>query len=246
MPFDHESLIPEKYKHLSGSMLKVIAVVTMLIDHTAKVLGVGADVVLFRVSGIPWTLSEAMNLIGRLAFPIFAFLLVEGFCYTKDRRMYGVRLFLFALISEIPWNLEHTGRFLYSSQNVFFTLLLGFLGLCALERFLKTEGKDRLLSAGMLFVLVVISFFLKADYGMTGFGFILVMYFLRKAPFFRAIVGSCILSSTWRAGLAFIPIAFYNGKRGFIKGRVLQILFYAIYPVHMLILFWIRSTTIGY
>lgn len=246
MHIEHESLIPPRYRFLSGSMLKLIAVLAMLIDHITKVLHIGTDVVVLQLRESVWTISDTMILVGRIAFPIYAFLLVEGFCYTHDRRKYGIRLFVFALISEIPWNLEHCGRFFYPSQNVFFTLFLGYLGLCAAEKFLKVSGGERTKYAGILFLLLLISLFLRADYGASGFGFVLIMYFLRKAPVFRALAGSCILSSTWKAGLSFIPIAFYNEKRGFIQGRVLQILFYAIYPVHMLLLFWIRAVTIGY
>jgi len=239
-------MIPEKFRILSGSWLKLIAVVTMVIDHIASVLLSDSSIVLIRIGTKNLRLYTAMRLIGRVAFPIYAFLLVEGFLHTGNRKKYGGRLLLFAMISEIPWNLEHTGTWLYSSQNVFFTLFLGFLGLCAAEAFMKTEGKKRLRYAGLLVLLFLVSVFLKADYGCSGFGFILMMYLLHGAPVFRAVVGSCFLSSRWQAGLAFIPIALYNGKRGFIRGRFAKLLFYAIYPIHLLILYWIRVNTIGY
>ena len=133
-------LIPEKYRFLSSSGLKVIAVITMLIDHVASVLLRENPVVLLQIADYQLTLYTLMRTIGRIAFPIFAFLLAEGFHYTSDRKKYGIRLLVFALISEIPWNLEHSGKLLYSSQNVFFTLLLGFLGLCVIEE-LKTAAK---------------------------------------------------------------------------------------------------------
>ena len=246
MQTDHESLIPEKFKVLSGSWLKLIAVVTMVIDHVAFVLLKDSTIILLQVGEKSLKLYTLMRLIGRLAFPIYAFLLVEGFLYTKDRRKYGWRLFLFALISEIPWNLEHAGTWRYSSQNVFFTLFLGFLGLCVIESFMKAEGRKRIVFAGFLAGLLIVSVILKADYGCSGFGFILMMYLMRSAPVYRAVIGSCFLSSRWKAGLAFIPIALYNGKRGFIKGRFTKVLFYAIYPAHILLLYWIRAHTIGY
>jgi len=237
-------LIPEKYRFLSSSGLKVIAVLTMLIDHVASVLLRDDPIILLQIAGHTLTLYTLMRTIGRIAFPIFAFLLAEGFHYTSDRRKYGIRLFVFALISEIPWNLEHSGNLLYSSQNVFFTLLLGFLGLCVIEE-LKT-AKDKKKGIFALLVLLLISIVLHADYGCSGFGFILLMGLLRDYPVFRAVTGSCVLSSRWQAGMAFIPIAFYNGKRGFIKGKVLKILFYVVYPLHMLILYLIKKNMGGY
>ena len=245
----HTSLIPTRYRILSGSLLKLFAVITMLFDHVASVFLSKSDITLFTLGSRTLTLYKLMRLVGRTAFPLFAFLLVEGFIHTRDKKRYGIRLFLFALISEIPWNLEHKGTWLYSSQNVFFTLFLGFLGLCVLERFIHSqgeEGKKRLLYAGLLFLLFAVSVILRADYRCSGFGFIMMLYVLRESPLIRAVIGSCFLSSRWQVFPAFVLIVFYNGKRGFIRGRILSLLFYAIYPVHLIILYWIRLKTIGY
>ena len=239
-------LIPSRYHFLSGSMLKLLAVVSMLIDHTASVLLRSSPIVLLTIGRRTLKLYTAMRLIGRLAFPIFAFLLVEGFLHTHDRRKYGTRLLAFAVISEIPWDLEHTAAmFRWSSQNVFFTLFVGYLGLCVVERLLKSE-EGRVKYTLALLALLVASVLLKSDYGCSGFGFVLTMYLLREQPLFQAVVGSCFLGSRWQAGIAFIPLNLYNGERGFIKGRILQILFYAVYPLHMLLLYYIRLRTIGY
>ena len=232
-------LIPEKFRFLSSSGLKVIAVITMLIDHVASVFLKKNQILLLQIAGKELTLYYLMRMIGRLAFPIFAFLLAEGFHYTSDRKKYGIRLFVFALISEIPWNLEHTGKLFYSSQNVFFTLLLGYLGLYLIEKMKTSPNKTKEII--WLFALLLISIVLRSDYGGTGFCFILLMGLLRNYPVFRAATGACLLPSKWQAGVAFIPIAFYNGKRGFIK-----ILFYAIYPLHMLILYLIKKSMGGY
>lgn len=239
-------LIPSKYHFLSGSVLKLLAVVSMLIDHTASVLLQKSPIVLLTIGRRSLKLYTAMRLIGRLAFPIFAFLLVEGFLHTRDRKKYGIRLLAFAVISEIPWDLEHAARlFRWSSQNVFFTLFVGYLGLCVVERLLKSE-EGRVKYTLALLALLVASVLLKSDYGCSGFGFVLTMYLLREQPLFQAVVGSCFLGSRWQAGIAFIPLNLYNGERGFIKGRILQILFYAVYPLHMLLLYYIRLRTIGY
>ena len=87
---------------------------------------------------------------------------------------------------------------------------------------------------------------LKADYGLGGFAFILVMYLLREEKILQAVVGTCIESGGWAAGLAFIPINLYNGKRGFIRGKVMKYAFYAAYPVHIMIIYLIRKETVGF
>ena len=232
----------EKWKILDGSALKLLAMLTMAVDHAASILGRFLNAPLFTAFGHTIDLVPVMRIIGRISFPIFAFLLVEGFIHTSSPKKYARDLLIFALISEIPWNLAHTGRLLYSHQNVMFTLLLGLLGIWAIreyhDQFLKLA--PRLL--GLLAICVV----LGAYYGCCGFGFILMMYLLREKKLIRAVVGSCFLSSTWIAGLAFIPISMYNGKRGFIQGKYLKYAFYAFYPLHLFILYAIRKTTFGY
>lgn len=231
-----QRLIPEPYRKLSGSLLKLIAVVTMLIDHIASAFLKNSMIVLLSVGSYRITLYNSMRWVGRLAFPLFAFLLVEGFLHTHDRKRYGLRLAVFALVSELPWNLMHTGGLLYSQQNIFFTLLAGYLGLCAVEHFQHKIFDQCVVLFGLLILTITLGF----DYSFYGYGFILLLYALRNKPPVRAAVGCCLLPSQWIGGLAFIPIAFYNGKRGFIRGKVLQYAFYAIYPVHMLAIYFIK------
>ncbi|MBQ5414715.1 MAG: TraX protein, partial [Firmicutes bacterium] len=140
--------------------------------------------------------------------------------------------------SEIPFNLANNMKLAYSGQNVFFTLFLGCLGMMCVEYF--RSDRPKLLFS--LIALLAVSLLLKADYGITGFCFIMMMYALREQKILQAVVGCGILSSTWIAGLAFIPINLYNGERGFIKGRALQYCYYAIYPVHLLILYMIKRS----
>lgn len=234
--------MPEKYKILDGSMLKLLAVVTMLLDHTALVLLRNSSPVLLSLAGHSLTVYELLIFIGRISFPLFAFLVVEGFLHTHDVKRYAVNLFLFALISEIPWNLEHSGGLFYGRQNVMFTLLLGLLGLWVIREYQEQRRKQCVL----LLLLLAASVVLQADYGCSGFGFILMLYLLRDRKLYQAVVGSCFLSSLWIAGLAFVPINLYNGKRGFIDRPWKKYLFYAIYPLHMLALYLIKNATIGY
>ena len=136
-----DSVFPEKYRILSGSALKLIAIITMLIDHTGAVLlsmYQPAQRVLFTLLGREYSVYLIFRDIGRVAFPIFCFLLLEGFRHTGSRFRYGRNLLLFALISELPWNLMFTNTLRYERQNVFFTLFLGYLAFCAIEYF-----KDR-------------------------------------------------------------------------------------------------------
>lgn len=219
--------------------MKLIAVVCMLIDHLAAFYLFKLPVMhteLFMLGHHAVTPLLMMRFVGRLAFPIFAFLIVEGFLHTRSRVRYGRNLLIFALLSELPWNLIHSGTWHYPSQNVFFTLLLGYLGLCALEYF--KDDSRRLLAS--LLGLLVASVLMRADYGCSGYGFILLLYVLRENRILQAIIGSCVLGSRWIAGLAFIPINMYNGERGFVKGPVAKYLFYLFYPLHLLVIYLLR------
>lgn len=106
-------------KNVTGSTLKIIAIVTMLIDHTAAVL-LGNNMI--------------MRMIGRIAFPIFIFLLIEGAIHTRSKMKYALRLCLFALISEIPFDLAFSNEaFFFGYQNVFFTLAIGMFMIIAFD-----------------------------------------------------------------------------------------------------------------
>ena len=230
-------VLPEKLRFLSGSALKILAVILMLIDHIGAMMGPDTAP-LFTVFGRSVTLYTLMRFIGRMAFPIFAFLIVEGHRHTRSKVRYGVGLLIFAILSEVPYDLFRYGVwFTLHKQNVFFTLLLGYLGICAYEGL----EKRWFLRAGSILVLLVGSYFLRADYGISGFCFIMLMYALQDRELLRDVVGIMILGSRWKAGLAFVPLAFYNGKRGFIKGPVLKYAFYLFYPLHLLVLYCIRA-----
>ena len=231
---EKQRLLPDKMKILSGSMLKLIAVLTMLIDHTASYL-LPRSFVLFSVAGKNIYLYPIMRAIGRLAFPLFAFLLVEGFIHTRNRVRYGVSLIVCAALSEIPWNLVHSGKLMCPSQNVFFTLLLGFAGLCVIDKL-----KDHpIIETIVLIGLGALSVAAKADFAVLGYAFIILIYALRNYEIFR-VMTAFLLKMHWYALIAFLPISMYNGKRGFIKGPVLKYAFYAFYPVHLLVFYFIK------
>ena len=152
----------EKKKGISGSTLKMIAIVTMLIDHIgaavlARLLmvnGLGeldqtnADAIMQWLSAngaLYWTYT-IMRMIGRVAFPIFCFLLVEGFLHTHDVKKYAMRLGLFALLSEIPFDLAFSSKILeFNYQNVFFYTIHWF----ADDDCLPCSGRKRRVESGV-------------------------------------------------------------------------------------------------
>jgi hypothetical protein len=176
--------------------------------------------------------------IGRIAFPIFCFLLVEGFQRTSNLKKYALRLGAFALISEIPFDLAFSSSLLeFHYQNVYFTLFLGLLtmtGCAAVEtKFAENIWAKTICSLLVLFAGMGAAELLQTDYGMLGILCIMVLYIFRKNRLFQAVAGA--LSFCWwelPAVLAFIPIYFYNGKRGW----KIKYFFYLFYPVHLLLL----------
>ncbi|MCI9190542.1 MAG: hypothetical protein HFH84_13215 [Lachnospiraceae bacterium] len=159
-------------KGISGSTVKIVAVISMLIDHTAAAVltrQIMANGYLNAVTGtesqlIAWLTEnmvlfygmQIMRLIGRLGFPIFCFLLVEGFQRTRDVRKYALRLGIFALISEIPFDLAVTGNpFHLGYQNVYFTLLLGLLGMWGYAFFDRCEKEENELAGPLRIFLTV-------------------------------------------------------------------------------------------
>ncbi|MBP3894588.1 MAG: hypothetical protein J6D34_11190 [Atopobiaceae bacterium] len=239
------SLAPDRYRVLSGSALKVLAVFAMLVDHSAKLVLAHYSwftdtLYRFGTTDVSWyVLCESF---GRIAFPIFCFLLVEGFIHTRDRRRYGASLLLFALVSECAFDLaRRITLFDPTYQNVFFTLFVSYLGLCALEG-LRDEP---LLRAYAVLGLALVSMGLQCDYGPRGYAMVLMLYALRDEPLVKTALGSCITLATWRAGLAFIPINLYNGQRGFVRGQVLKYAFYAFYPLHLLLI-WRLRVSLGF
>ena len=227
----------------SGAMLKTIAVITMLIDHT------GATIIrsLARFPEIAAS-PERMQLIkqlyyysrriGRLAFPIFCFLLVEGFLHTRDVKKYAVRLFIFALISDIPFDYAlHPEAGLFTKQNVYFTLLIGLLVLWGVR---EMNGRIPFqlifMCAGMIMAKIM-----RTDYSYKGVFIIEMLYILRFSPLLQSLGGAAIVEyEKMPTPLAFIPVYLYNGKRG----RQMKYFFYWFYPAHLLILGLINNVLI--
>lgn len=228
---------------MSGSWLKLLALATMTADHAALFVLRYCDgfrETLFTIAGISVNWCMLLRCIGRLSFPLFAFLVVEGFLHTHSRKGYGLSLLLFSVLSIIPWNLIYTGRwYVCPSLNVLFTLLLGFLALCAVSQWEKHRQSSGVLAI-QLFILLLSAAIGRVDYGACGVTFILALYMLRQHRLLQAAIGFGLLPSKWLVLIAFIPMNLYNGCRGFIQGAVSKYAFYAYYPLHLLILYFLR------
>ena len=182
-----------------------------------------------------------MRGIGRTAFPIFCFVLVEGLYHTHDVKRYLLRLFAFALVSEIPFDLALSDRILeFGAQNVFFTLFLGLLSTALIKCVMEKQGWDMplKLSLSVLIGIAAIwaAYFLKTDYSGMGILLILIFYVFRSDRVRACVVG--YISMMWECLCfpAFICIYFYNGK----KGNGNKWFFYLFYPVHLLLLYALR------
>lgn len=251
---DEQSAVSgSRWRGLSGSTIKMIGIVTMLIDHIGAAL-VGRLLIesytrqLYETYTVMSVIYTVMRTIGRLGFPIFCFLLVEGFKKTRSKTKYAIRLGLFALISEIPFDLAFCAEVLeFDYQNVYFTLFLGLLALCAIDFINKLKLPKvvaALLDMAALTVFMLAAEFLRTDYAAMGVLTIAVMYVLwfnRPAAF----AGGCTVLSLTAANelpafFALLPVAVYNGKRGW----KLKYFFYAFYPVHLLLL-WLIAYLLG-
>ena len=232
----------KKWRCLSGSTLKLIALTVMAVDHFA------ASILYYNIllpaaplsPDMPqwdiYRLYEAMRFVGRIAWPIFAFLMVEGFFYTSSRKRYALRLLAFAALSEIPFDLA-LGDSLwdFSHQNIFFTLLIGFCVLWVMERVKGMPG-FLFLQTAAVFAGCLIAWLLHTDYDWRGVILIVVLYIFRPNRFLMTAAGCVSLLWEAPACLAFIPINLYNGKRGF----SMKYFFYLFYPVHLLVLGLLR------
>ena len=213
---------------VSALTLKWIAIVTMAVDHTG--------VVCYKWLG--WTDSYlALRYIGRIAFPLFAYLTVEGCIHTGSMRRYALRLALFAALSEVPFDLACRGVYFYPEyQNTLWTLLLGVLSVAAIDRAHRLHLLFRLMIAA---IFCGLAYLLHTDYGAVGVALISVMYLLRQERNFQLIAGAAIsaaesIEMCGISALAFGFIRFYNGKRGDFP---MKYFFYLAYPLHLL-LFW--------
>ena len=222
---------------LSGTALKRLALCSMLLDHLgASCLEAGVFSRPGPISEPLLTLDLVLRLIGRLAFPIFCFLLVEGFLHTHDVRRYFLQLLGFGLVSELPFDLAyfHT-PFYWSHQNVYWTLALGVLAMAALRHFQTAAGAatwQGLLCAGGC---ILLAYLAQTDYDGIGVIIICALYLTRTNRKWQCLVGAVLFAFEITAPLAFVFLWFYNGQRGACS-KAQKWGFYLFYPVHLAVL----------
>ena len=246
---------------VTSFVLKIIAIISMLMDHTSAAL----------YNAIPTEMNWLYNtgrMIGRMAFPLFCFMIVEGYYHTRNKWRYLGSLIFLAVISELPFDAIFSNsdfKLNYNYQNVFFTLAIGLLTIILAGEISARVTNIFLSGVLQLFMIQIMLFaagMLKSDYGSLGLELILMIYYFEKIPvllkkdnlkfifaatavlawfiYFDSVRGSIIESY----GLpAVILIMLYNGKRGDYK--IPKYVFYFFYPVHLIILYFVRKAVTG-
>jgi hypothetical protein len=227
---------------MSNFILKALACILMLIDHIGAVFF--PKILLLRV-------------IGRLAFPIFSFLLVEGYVKTSNFTKYASRLILFAFISQYPFKLA----FNIQSYNIFYTLLAGLMALYVLDyKFYEDKLKNTIMKVLVVFTISMFTEQIHTDYGYYGVLMIVIFKLFREQRFAKLVTALIVLNIIYiipiskylilptgdinfrvflqsTSLLALLILYFYNGERG----KKMKYLFYAFYPVHLMILYLIKD-----
>ena len=218
---------------LTGNMLKIIALITMTIDHVGYFL---------------YPTEQWLRIIGRIAFPIFAFLIAEGCRYTRNKKKYFITMLIFAVVCQVAMSIA-TGSL---TMNIFVTFIFSQLMIFAFDQAVKTKKISHIVIALVTFTLIAVIMLvipsvvprtlgLSFDYGFFGALLPLFVYLGRNkiSKVILCAIGLLPLCLTlgfsiqWYCYLALIPLALYNGKRGKLK---LKYLFYFYYPVHVLII----------
>ena len=235
----NQSILEKKHKYekFSSEQLKMVALIFMIIDHIGYCMG---------DKGI------VLRYIGRLSFPVFAFLIVEGFKHTSDRVKYVIRMIGFAAISEIPFNLLLTGNMFYRShQNVMFTYALALIMLGIID-YIRTVTFDYYKASILEFTVVIgicaISLIFRTDYYVLGPMLIWIFYRWDEdyiATFIMALM-LFIIGMEITAIFSLIIIFMYNGKKSNrIRSQKMAVInkyfFYIAYPLHMLVLWIVRG-----
>lgn len=226
-----------KIHRLNGNTLKIIAVICMMADHIYKFAGVQ---------------FFSLQVAGRLAFPLFAFCVAEGAYYTSNKKKYLLRMFLFAILSELPFDLMIFGYPNMAHQNVIWTFLLALVAIFLSEHFVRTTHL-KILWFIFIFWFGSLSLAYATDYSFLGFLLVIAFYFVKKKRLDKMsndiILALCIISFNIAyvflgsgqiqlySMLSIIPIIMYSGERG--RKSIIAKSFYLIYPLHMLILYLI-------
>ncbi len=250
---------------MSTFILKLIAIISMTIDHVGAAIGTTYVNGNLYLSGlIPLNVYNILRGIGRIAFPIYCYLIVEGYYHTRSVKKYVLRLFIFSLISQVPFSLAFLKNATnFSDLNVYFTLMFGLICVYLADEARKKykECKETGASAvtytvGVpiaIILIMIISMIISTDYSAFGIMLILLFYLFRTDEskpltdkenakkfiwlFISIAAITVVFSNTVELlGLfAMLPIGFHNHK----KGPSMKYVFYAYYPVHLLVLYGI-------
>lgn len=218
---------------MSSFVIKIIACVTMILDHIKY--------------AIPQTENILTIYLGRVSYPLFTFLLVEGYVHTSDLKKYYKRLFIFAIISQIPFMFFRTLVGEWKMLNIMFTLLLGLLAITSYDKI-----KKEYISFPICLLLIILGNIIKVDYGWFGVSTILVLYIFRKSKtlkslgytllvifYFYMLKANFTNVNTLKMLCVYlipiIPIVMYNGE----QGKKIKYFFYWFYPIHMAIIYCI-------
>ena len=238
--------------NISSAGLHILGMGFMLCDHLWAML---------------FPAEEWLTCLGRIAFPIFAFMIVEGYTHTHDLRRYLLRMLVWALLAEIPFDLMYSGSLFYPyHQNVLWTFLLSLLLIHLMEKSRENISPvwAALSSAGLTILGLVLGYAVMTDYYGIGILMVLTFYFFRSRSW-KSRLGQflClyILNVKLLGGyyyavevfeyeieivqqsfalLALIPIWLYQGRQG-IHNKIFRYFCYAFYPAHMLLLFFVRE-----
>ena len=252
MPTHETNLSAPSRFDISAAVLHILAMVLMLMDHLWATLLPAQD----------W-----LTCAGRVAFPIFAFMSVEGYFHTHNFKKYAQRMLLFSVLSEIPFDLMYGGTWFYPvHQNVIWTLLMGLLGIHLMETVRKKQKPwvYVLVSAGVVAAGWILGTLCMVDYYGVGVLTVFIFYFFRGRKWW-CLLGQ-LLALYWvnvqmlgglmypiqlfgmefelcqqgLALLALLPIWLYRGRQGY-HSKPFQYACYAFYPVHMLILVLVQN-----
>ena len=229
-------------KFLPQEALKIIACLTMLIDHTAAVF-------------LPWEQALPLRIVGRLAFPIYCFLIAEGAHYTRNPLKYALRLAIGMALVEVPFDLLFYGGLTWEHSSVMVTLLLGLIAILAVKKLPNLWVKLPVMA-----LCIIAAEHLGTDYGGLGVLLVLGMYLVRDTKYAGAcrvllmtaifwafnsyqvhIIGPVKIPLQMFAVLAFIPIELYNAKK-LTSHAIFKWGFYLFYPAHitaLLIIQWV-------
>ena len=217
------------FEIFTSDTIKILACITMLIDHMAIFL-VGQE----QNPG----LYLLMRLIGRLSFPLFAFLIVQGFMHTRNVRNYILRILAFAVVTEVIYDYAFFGEYVYvGKQNALFTLVIGLLALTGMRHFKDKTGA----TIGFGLLACAVALFLNSDF--TFYGVLMIIFFYfdqfdRIGRIFSILLLNIIMGGLQpAASFALIFTEMYKER----ERKLPKYCFYVFYPLHLLILALLRN-----